>query len=318
MFEKDYPVHIKDFTKMFGLSDKTPYELFKRDPQKYQTIKKGSNTFISADSVRNYRISRKKHQDDKIDKIVSFYMRKGGVGKTTILINLAVRATQYGYKVIIVDMDSQANVTRTFKIDQPKNKDTFLNIFDDDCEVDEAIIEVRKNLHLIPANNKLTGLAKKIDPMKGFQQFKPFFQQLKSEYDLVLIDCGGIMDMTIFQVLSISDEIISPAFPDEYSDEGLELTLEEIEKLHYQGFNPKLRIVQNRFDHNLREKASRDFKELFEDLYGDHLAKTVIRKSQDFVNASSESKSIFEYNHLSPVCTEIDSLFQEIKGRPLQ
>jgi chromosome partitioning protein len=309
--ECDYYVKISDFSSMFGMAERTPYELIKRYPSKFSAIKRGRNSFITAHSVRNYRQSKSTNYT-LTSPITSFYMRKGGVGKTTLLLNLAVRSCMYGFKVLIIDMDSQANITRSFKVDRPKEKDTFLNVFMGDVEPEEAIIRVRKNLHLIPANNKLTKLSTEIDPLKGFQQFRPHISKLSKLYDLTFIDCGGIMDMATFQILACSNAIISPAFPDDYSDEGLELTREEIEKLNFQGFKPAHKIVLNRIDSNFNEKATKEYSRLFEDLYGNHLAKTKIRKSQDIVNATSEGMSIFEHNANSPICDEIDSLFKEL------
>lgn len=308
-FEKDYAVRIKDFGKMFQLSEKTPYELIKRYPEQFQAEKRGRHTYIPASAVNYYFESKKKK--DHEPQVLCCYMRKGGVGKTTVLLNLAVRSCMHGYKVCIIDLDSQANSTRSFKVKEPKERDTFLNIFHGETTPSEATLKVKKNLHLIPANNKLTKLSSDIDPMKGFKQFKPFIDELKRNYDLIFIDCGGLMDMSTFQALAISDKIISPAFPDEYSDEGLELTIEEIKKLENQGFSPKHYIVLNKIDPNFREKATKEYVSLFDDLY-DNVAETRIRRSQDVVNSISEGLSIFEHSYDSKVAQEIESLFQEL------
>ena len=307
-FRDDYAVKIKDFSEMFNLNEKTPYELIKRHPEHFKSTKKGRHTFIPSSAI-NFYVNLKQKQATK--QIISSYMRKGGVGKTTILLNLAVRSCMHGHKVLLIDLDSQANITRSFKVRNPKDRDTFLNIFHQEIEPMEAVLTPKKNLHVIPANNKLTKLATDIDPMKGFKQFRPFLDLLKSKYDLIFIDCGGLMDMTIFQALAASDTIISPAFPDEYSDEGLELTTEEIMKLQTQGFKPNHKIILNRIDPNYREKATKEYVSLFEDLYP-NIAKTRMRKSQEIINATSDGKSIFEHNYDSKMSEEFELLYQEI------
>ena len=309
IFENDYAVKIKDFSKMFNLSEKTPYELIKRHPEQFTTEKRGRHTYVPSSAVNYYAKLKKKNL--KEPQVIVSYMRKGGVGKTTLLLNLAIRSCMHGNKVCIIDLDSQANSTRSFKVSDPKDRDTFLNIFHEDVDPTEAIIQVKENLHLIPANNKLTKLSSDIDPMKGFKQFEPFIAKIKNEYDLIFIDCGGLMDMCTFQALAISDKIISPAFPDEYSDEGLELTIEEIGKLENQGFSPKHFIVLNKIDASFREKATKEYFSLFNDLYN-NVTKTSVRRSQDIVNSISEGLSIYEHSYDSKVAEEIENLYQEI------
>ena len=150
-FENDYAVKIKDFSKMFNLSDSTPYELIKRYPQQFFTKKVGKTTYIPSAAV-NFYLNLKKKSPSRTQVITS-YMRKGGVGKTTLLINLAARSCMHGKKVCIIDLDSQANCTKAFKISNPKQRNTFLNVFHGDVSISDAIIKVRKNLHLLPANN---------------------------------------------------------------------------------------------------------------------------------------------------------------------
>ncbi|MBC8549713.1 MAG: ParA family protein [Candidatus Brocadiales bacterium] len=317
MFENDFAVSLKDFSATFNLAERTPYMMIKGDPDTFKTIKKGKNTFIPSSAVKSYR--DKKNLVREGDKVYSFYMRKGGVGKTSLLMNLSAKAVMCGYKVLLIDMDSQANLTKAYKIKDVKTKDTFQDIFDEVSSLREAQIEVKKNLFLIPCNNKFAGLANKIDPMEGYNQFEVIINEAREEYDLVFIDNGGIMDMTIFQTLASSDHVISPAQPDEFSEEGLELTQDEIKKLYKQGIRPKHTIVMNFFRD--KEKASVEYHEMFKDIYDKSVAATTIPKSQEFINALNnyDAISLYEHNYSSPVVVQLDCLFSElIEGRKVK
>ncbi len=313
MFEKNFPVPLKDFSRTFKLSERTPYVMLKNEPSIYKSIKKGRDTYIPSSAVRHYRLKKNiLRYKELLDQVYSLYSRKGGVGKTCILLNLAARAVMSGYKVLLIDMDSQANLTKAFKIKDVKTRATFQDIFDDISTIEEARIEVRENLFLIPCNNKFAGLARNINPLNGFNQFKHIFDTAREDYDLVFVDNGGIMDMTVFQTLAVSDHIISPAQPDEFSEEGLELTKEEIEKLYKQGITPKHTIVMNFFREN--EKASKEYYELFRDFYGESVAETTIPKSQEFVNTLNNPSAVclYENDLTSKLVPVLDNLFNEI------
>ncbi|MBK22954.1 MAG: hypothetical protein CME70_03020 [Halobacteriovorax sp.] len=312
-FQDDYPVHTRDFIEIFDLSPSTPYVLAdkKKDLFGFKEIKTKSNTFYNAEAIRNYRLSKTK--ENKPGEVISFYNRKGGVGKTTLIHQQAVYSVMAGYKVCIIDLDSQANITKSFKIERPKEQKTWLQIFLKECEIKDAIHEVRKNLHLIPANNRLSRLAREIDPHDGFTQFKEDFDKLKEVYDKIFIDCGGVADSTVFQTLTTSDVIISPAFADDYSEEGLELTMEELEKASKLGFNPRHIIVINSYYQ--KETTAKQYKKLYLELYEDTVARTVIRRAVDFTKATSEQRSLFEFcydNKIDNVLDDVRLLWHEI------
>ena len=184
MFANDFPVSVKDFSSTFKLAERTPYMMIKGEPEIYETIKRGKNTFIPSSAVRFYR--NKKNLKRLGDKIYSFYMRKGGVGKTSLLMNLSAKAVMSGYKVLLIDMDSQANLTKAYKIRDVKMKDTFQDVFDGISTLNEARIKVKNNLYLIPCNNKFAGLANKINPMEV--EIKPMAQDNYSNNPLIHCD----------------------------------------------------------------------------------------------------------------------------------
>ena len=83
--------------------------------------------------------------------IISFQIVKGGVGKTSLSFCLAVRASHYGARVLAIDLDQQGNLTRSFNV-EASDKPVWLNLFRDKVPVENAIVELSDNLHLIPSN----------------------------------------------------------------------------------------------------------------------------------------------------------------------
>ena len=82
---------------------------------------------------------------------ISFQIVKGGVGKTSLSYSLAIRATHYGAKVLLIDLDQQGNLTRSLVLDTKDNK-VFLDIVRDNFPIENTIIQINENLDLLPSN----------------------------------------------------------------------------------------------------------------------------------------------------------------------
>ena len=123
-------------------------------------------------------------------KNISFQIVKGGTGKTSLAFSLAVRASQYGAKVLAIDFDQQANLTQSLNIDARENP-VWLNIFRDRVSVSESIINVTESLSLIPSNMNNSRLDVELTHrnVNLKDHIRDKLSKVRENYDLVVMDC---------------------------------------------------------------------------------------------------------------------------------
>jgi len=241
---------------------------------------------------------------------------KGGVGKTTIAEALAVRACLYGLKVLCVDVDQQANLTKGLSMDKlAKGKPVMIDLVEGRADVEEAILNVIPGLDLLPSrldNVTLDGymMVRRINLETVFTKIlNPIFKN----YDLVIFDCPPTLGTTVCASILASDLIISPLNPDVYSYEGIEIMDKEMDNIRRQ-FNKTIqwKILLNKFDS--RTILSTDYiSQLIQDeKFSNTLLKSVIRTSQEFSNMKKKEKTIYDTLKKTTAKEDIDALTKEI------
>lgn len=247
---------------------------------------------------------------------ISFQIVKGGTGKTSLSYSVAVRAFQYGARVLCVDLDQQANLTRSFNI-EARDKYVWLNLFRDRIPAGKAVVEVEETLHVIPSNLnnsrldvELSGAASNLRDLVT-DKLAP----IRENYDLVIMDCPPAINKINTAVTCASHQVIIPITPDPYAMDGLEFTVAEIERVRSDfKVNVDYSIIWNRFDG--RERLGAYYlQELSQD---PKLSKTVlpvvIRTDVSVKNAVFDSKSIFETSKKSSFREDVDELARELLG----
>ncbi len=189
-------------------------------------------------------------------KIISVVLRKGGTGKTTTLMALADGLAIRGEKVLVVDLDSQMNMSMgygNFHLSKLSIYNVLcekgFNIYDAIQPVPKsyfAELEVKGKLDIIPANAYVDNLQKELDLMmrKEERLLKALTKLNANDYDYILIDTGPlpITDIVITNVMVASDEILLPARLEEFSYKGVELILPRLEMIVEEELNPELKI----------------------------------------------------------------------------
>ena len=247
---------------------------------------------------------------------ISFQIVKGGVGKTTLSFSLAVRANHYGAKVLLIDLDQQFNLTRSFDIEARKNP-VWLNIIRDQVKVEDAIVNISDGLDIIPSslnNSRLdTELTQSTANLKDM--IRDHISPIRDNYDLVIIDCPPAINKINTAAACASDLIIIPIYPDPYVMDGMEFTMAELNKIK-KDFKLKLdyKIIWNKYD--ARERLGPFYMHEVaknEELFG-KLMPVVIRIDAAVKNAAHESKSIFDLPNKSPIREDIDEFAKEVLG----
>jgi len=241
---------------------------------------------------------------------------KGGVGKTTLTEALAIRMALYGLRVLCIDVDQQANLTKGLSMhEEAKQCPIMIDLVEGKAEAADAILSVIPGLDLIPSrldNVTLDGymMINRVNPSVIFDRiFKDVFQN----YDLIIFDCPPTIGSTVCSAMLAADMVIAPLNPDVYSYEGIEIMGKEIENIHEQ-FNKSInwKILLNKFDS--RTILSTDYiSQLIKDPdFSSKLLKSVIRTSQEFPNMKNKGKTIFDSLKKSTAKEDIDALAREI------
>lgn len=182
-------------------------------------------------------------------KIISVSMNKGGVGKTSLITNLAAAITSNNpkAKVLIIDTDGQGNSAIAFGKNPQEFENNIYHVFIGDAQIQDVRIELTDTLHIVPANDDMNFLEFDIlsNTSKYNQPFtllKQAIQPIKDQYDYIFIDTPPSMGLVAGNVLAVADDVIIPFVPEMFAVQGLIRVIEAVEDFK-QKTNPDLKIT---------------------------------------------------------------------------
>lgn len=182
-------------------------------------------------------------------KIISLVNQKGGVGKTTTSINLAASLGVQNKKVLLIDLDPQGNASTGVGINKGDVNKSIYDLIMHRCTANEAIIKTNfKNLSIIPATINLAGadieLIEKGKVTENFQknvQLKEALEEIKDNYDYIIIDCPPSLGLLTTNALTASNSVLIPVQCEFFALEGIMQLLNSI-MLAQRKLNPTLEI----------------------------------------------------------------------------
>ena len=258
-----------------------------------------------------------------MNKVISIINQKGGVGKTTTVINLATALAETGKKILVIDLDPQGNATTGLGA---TNKETEKNIYKiiigqnnpKNCIQASCV----KNLDLIGSNVTLSGLEVEIadDPNKAFllKRILDENQIVFSKYENIFIDCPPSLSLLTVMSLVVADELLVPLQTEFFALEGISQLVNTIERIKI-NLNPNLRIrgilltmfdKRNKLSNQVDTEARKYFKE--------KVYKTVIPRNVRLSEAPSHGVPCIVYDRGclgSKSYIELAKEFQEQEGR---
>lgn len=160
----------------------------------------------------------------------SFITLKGGVGKTTLSIEVCKILKERGEKVLAVDLDPQANMTLALteeSFDSIEKNFCFYDLLNQDCHISSCLIKTKDGIDLIPSTSQNSLINQSRDP-KMIERSKRIFNLLKLNYDYIIVDCTPTTSVSHALAIISSDIIISPILVDAYSLQGLHKTIHDI------------------------------------------------------------------------------------------
>lgn len=248
-------------------------------------------------------------------KIVTFINEKGGIGKTSLIFDLSWYLAGKR-KILLIDLDAQqANLSYFCNIQNKNRRYTALEILQDRCDKEDAVLNVRKNIDIIPGNASLSGMnegSAKLNP------FKKLIRGLADEYDYVFIDVSPSPNWGHILALYSSDYVIIPVNPETTSLEAIKGLKESIETAR-EGGNKDLKVlggVMNRYKSNT--DLGRQTPEIVSSMLGrmgSEMFKSTIRNAEVMNKAVAEHVGITEFEPKSAVAQDIIDFAKEFEGR---
>ena len=184
--------------------------------------------------------------------IVCIANQKGGVGKTTTVLNLAAGFARRRQKVLVIDVDPQGNTTTGCGIEKNQLETSIYDVLINNLDINNALIHVEKSgFDIIAANRNLSGAeVELVDLDKRESRLKSCLIDLKKHYDIILLDCPPSLSLLTLNALIAAHYILVPIQCEYYALEGLTDLLNTIDRLKH-GLNPDIKvlgIVRTMFD----------------------------------------------------------------------
>ncbi len=236
-------------------------------------------------------------------KIISLINQKGGVGKTTTSINLSASLAILNKKVLLVDLDPQCNATTGIGLNKGEIDKSVYNVLNNTCKIQDAIVKTKyKNLYVLPANINLAGIDIEIEQAKEdtnvskSEQLKYHIEQIKDDYDYIIIDCPPALGIITTNALTASDSVIIPVQCEFFALEGITQLLRAI-MYTQQNLNPKLSIegvLLTMLD--VRTNLGLEVVEEIRKYFKDKVYNTIIPRLIRLTEAPSHGKPIIAYD----------------------
>jgi len=249
--------------------------------------------------------------------VISIANQKGGVGKTTTAINLSAALTKEHKRVLLVDMDPQANSTLTFT--DHKSIDYSVYELLTEPGLDHRLIiktTPLPNLDILPSKISLAKLdSKLLGEFDAPYRLKDRMDAIKSDYDFVLIDTPPTLGLITVNALVASDYLIIPIQSSYFALEGTDDLLDTVEKVNARP-NPDLKVLGVVITlHDKRTTLSRDIYEQIKQVFGDKVFSTVISRSIRLEESPAYKETIFTFAPQSSGASEYLNLCKEVISR---
>jgi chromosome partitioning protein len=244
-----------------------------------------------------------------MSKVISISNHKGGVGKTTSAINIGAGLNKLGKKVLLIDLDPQANLSQS------------LGLIDQDRNIYGAIrgeyklepISILKGFDIIPSTLDLSGAEIELSGEAGREYIlRELIDPLRGSYDFIIIDSPPSLGLLTINSFTASDEIFIPLQAQYLALQGLAKLMEVVDKIQKR-LNKDLKlggVIVTQYDH--RKVLNRDVVSTIETHFKDEVFKTKIRDNIALAEAPTQALDIFRYSPKSYGAEDYLSLCREI------
>ena len=255
-------------------------------------------------------------------QIISVINQKGGVGKTTTVINLAAGLSQLDKKILVIDLDPQGNATTGLGLSNTENSEqTIYNVLNGNKKITEVIQNTNlENLNLITSNVDLSGLEIETagDSRRAFKlkdELASILNDSGPSYDYILIDCPPSLSLLTIMALVASEALVVPLQTEFFALEGLTQLMKTIERIK-SNLNSSLDIrgiLLTMYDK--RNKLSSEVEKEARQYFGDKVYQTVVPRNVRLSEAPSYGVPVLIYDKSCPGSKSYFTFTEEFLNR---
>ena len=233
-----------------------------------------------------------------LSRVIAVANQKGGVGKTTTVINLGAALAQQGHKTLIVDCDPQANTTGGLGFQRDPSRKSLYHGLLMDVPVESLVVEAGvDSLHLIPSEKNLVGATVELtDHAEREHLLRRRIEPVRARFDFILLDCPPALDLLTLNALVAADSVLVPVQCEYFALEGVSELLDTLVRVR-RAHNPRLAvegILLTMYDErtNLSHQVRNDLR----DFFGAQVFQTVIPRNVRLAEAPSYGQPILVYD----------------------
>lgn len=285
----DFCLRLDDLAELFNVKpEKIKKELA---AQGIEVFLSQGRAYVAPENVRKFL----QHKGFQVKpQVISFQMLKGGVAKTTSCLNIGLRAAMYGFRVLFMDLDQQANLSFALGVDDLEAP-VFLNVIEKRISLAKAIRPLSANVSLLPSNLNNSVIERVL--LQGVRNLgkvvRTPLEQVLGHYDLILMDTAPSLSALNTAVTCASDRIVLPINPDKFTLFGVQKHLADLQQIK-EDFEADfdVRILFTKYDG--RESSSQAYFNQCLDLFGSQMLRTYVRQTAEIKNTIASGRTIFD------------------------